>query len=113
MKEKHYGALPFLLALASLVTLVSSFALFLLTSCESGFPLGEDDRVLVHGMTTIAQCLLLMGWIPGLALAVVSLVMLRRFRNWPVKIATIVLSSLTIMAVMFWALVIYTILPHR
>jgi hypothetical protein len=112
MDDKRYDALPFLLALASLVTLASSFVLFILTFFESGFPLGKFG-ISVRDMSTIAWCLLFMGWIPGLALAIVSLVMLRHLRSWLEKVAPLVLSSLAIMAVLFWALFIYIVLPHR
>ena len=104
MNEKRYNALPFLLALASLATLSSSFILFILAFLESGFPLGEDEGILVDDMTTIAKYLFFMGWIPGLVLAIFSLVMLRHSQSLLRKISVWIFSALAIIASLLWAI---------
>jgi hypothetical protein len=104
MDEKRYSALPFLLALLAWVTLATSFALWLLFFSKHGLPIGEDRDILVHNMGTIALCLFCMGWTPGLALAVVSLIMLRRSQNLLQKIVVRILSPLAIIAAILWSI---------
>ena len=106
MDEHCHSALPFLLALAAWVTLGSFFALFLLTLLKSGFPFGEDVFIPIEEMWSLAGCLFLMGWLPGLALAVISLFTLRLSGALSVKILVWILSPLAIIAALLWILVV-------
>jgi hypothetical protein len=99
MNEKRKSSLPFLLAMASLVLMATLFTLCLLFFAE--------------GNTDLAYFLLLAGWIPGLILAIVSFAMLNRLRSRLEKVATVFLCSLTILAIIIWALFIRIQIPPR
>ena len=105
MTERRNNDLPFLLALTAWVTLATYFALFILALLQSGFPFGEDVFIPFEKMWSFAGCLFLTGWLPGLALAVISLFTLRLSRTLFVKILVWILSPLAIIAAFLWAFV--------
>jgi hypothetical protein len=104
MDDKRRGNLSLLLSLASLAASASFFVLFINALLEAGFPFSEVEFMPSEKMWSFSGRLFLMGWLPGLVLAVVSLMILRRSQGLHRIIPACIFSALTIIASVIWAL---------
>lgn len=96
MDENRYGVWVFILALIALFISTLPFTLTLLENSEV-ISRECSQRILLGPVA-----LFLWGWLLGLVLAVVSLVMVRRSKDLLIKIIVWVFSSLAIIAALLW-----------
>ncbi|MGD0551267.1 MAG: hypothetical protein ABSB25_01310 [Sedimentisphaerales bacterium] len=108
MNEGRFGVRVFIISLAALVFSNCSVIITLLLISRTNPSPGVS--AFIRYALSISY---LFGWLAGLLLAIVSLVMVRRSRDLLIKIFVWIISSLAIISAMFWGLVAYTMVNFR
>jgi len=102
MNDNRRGNLSLLLSLSSLAATSFFFVLLILALREAKIPFSEIQSMPMEQMWSPTGRLFLMGWFPGLALAIVSFMYLRRSQG-PTRLLTVwIFSGLVIIASLVW-----------
>jgi hypothetical protein len=102
MDDKRRGNLSLLLSLSSLASTAFFFILLIMALRKAKIPFSEIQSMPMEQMWSPAGSLFLMGWFPGFALAIVSLIFLRRSQG-PTRLSVVwVFSGLVIIASLVW-----------
>ena len=102
MNDNRRGNLSLLFSLSSLAATSFFFVLLILALREAKIPFSEIQSMPMEQMWSPTGHLFLMGWFPGLALAVVSLMLLRRSQGVHHLLTVCVFSGLVIIASLVW-----------
>jgi hypothetical protein len=101
MNDKRYGILALILAVVALA--VSTLAYLLPFLVKLGL-IAAEENLFIWQIWVGPVNLYLWGWVLGLGLAVASLVLVRRSPKQLVKALVWIVSSLSIIATLFWAI---------